>query len=206
MLKYYLDMKKLVMKTIGITVASILAVLLIIYGIMALGFPKNLASFYDGLGKNKSATNFMAKAYERSGDISDLDQTCVYAIKTGDNGLIAEYLGKLVGNDGFKDYCNATDKGVEYYDFMASKYIVGYYHVNSTDGDIVDKAFLLTDDYRNGSCAYTLIRTIIGGNKDKESINLFKEKLNSAMPNYSQQSKILAENDLAFINEYLNNH
>ena len=45
-----------------------------------------------------------------------------------------------------------------------------------------------------------------GGNKDKEAINLFKEKLNSAMPNYSQQSKILAENDLAFINEYLNNH
>lgn len=196
-------MKKLVLKTIGITVGGILAVILIIYGIMALGFPKDLASFYDGLGKDKVAVKYMAKAYGRTGDIKDLDKTCLYAIKTGDNGLIAEYFEDLVFHDGFKNYCQTSEKGTEYYDFIASKFVSSSYAVNGAENDIVNKAFTLTDDYRNGSATYTLLRTVISSNPDKEVVALIQSKINEALPSYSEAGKTLAEKDLAIITEYL---
>ncbi len=197
-------MKKLVLKTIGVTVAAILAVVLIIYGIMALGFPKDLASFYDGLGNDKLAVSYMAKAYRRTGDIKDLDKTCVYAIKTGDNGLIAEHLEDLVFHEGFKNYCNNSQKGTEYYDFMASKFVSTSYAVSGLDNDIVNKAFLLTGDYRNGCAAYTLLRTVISSNPIREVVTLIQTKISEALPTYSEAGKTLAESDLAVISEYLN--
>lgn len=196
-------MKKLVLKTIGITVGAILAVILIIYGIMALGFPKDLASFHDGLGNDKVAVKYMAKAYGRTGDIKDLDKTCLYAIKTGDNGLIAEYFEDLVFHEGFKNYCETSEKGTEYYDFIASKFLSSSYAVNGVENDLVNKAFLLTDDYRSGSAAYTLLRTVMSSNPDKEVVALIQSKISEALPSYSESGKTLAEKDLAIISEYL---
>mgnify|MGYP003291924681 CR=1 FL=1 len=95
-------MKKLIIKTIIITIVSIIAATLLAYCTLALLMPGRLAKAYDNLGFEKSAVKLMARKYDRSEDLSDLITLCTYAEKTGDNRLIAQHFAKLFEDEEFK--------------------------------------------------------------------------------------------------------
>lgn len=190
-------MKKLILKTVLITVGAIILAFGVLYGIFALAFPKSLANFYDGLGDDKKAVQYMDRAYSQSGDVSDLDALCNFALKTGDNGLICEHLSRLFSSEEFKTYCECGTKGIAYYDFMASKYITALYDTSSDKEGVIDTASSLTDDYRTACGLYTVLRlTLQEDIPDATLINLVKEKINSAYSSYSADGQSLATADL----------
>lgn len=195
-------MNKLVLKTIGITLVAILICVAIIYGVFALFFPKKMAKFYDGLGNDVLAIKFMDTAYQKSGDIDDLDKLCMYAVKSGDNGLIAQHLGKLFEDETFKNYC-LNGNGIEYYDFMASRFVTSFYQVSSDKNAVIDKAFSLTDNYRELSAGYTITRVCISSNPTKEVATYLKDKLTNSLSSYDETAQQLANEDLVNINKYI---
>lgn len=194
-------MKQLVLKTIGITLAFIAVFVIIGYGVFALFFPKNTAYFYDGLGDDVKAVRYMQKAYERSNEISDLDTLCVYAVKTDDNGLIAEHLVKLFEREE-EFYAYASVKGKGYYDRMATEYVLAVYEVNNDVNLTIQTASRLTKDYSDGTALRNLLASSVSKG-DKETVILLKSTIESALSTYSVQGKALADKDLAVITEYL---
>lgn len=192
-------MKKLVIKTVGITLAFIVVFLAITYGVFALFFPKNTAYFYDGLGYDKIAVKYMVKAYDKSGDIKDLKTLCDYTIKTDDNGLIAEHLGEIFDKNKTEFL---AETGSDYYDSASSKYVNALYEVKEDKSSCVDTAFLVTDKYRR-SCA---VRSLLGRvfiKNDKETALLIKTKLESFCLTASDEEKEIALSDLNVLTEFL---
>lgn len=197
-------MKKLVLKTIGITLASLLVAVSLLFGIFVLFFPKNIAKVFDSLGNDKLAVYYCQRAYEKSNSVNDLDTLCFYAVKSGDNGLIAEHLSKLFVDDGFKNYCLEENKGVEYYDFMASKYIVAEFSSGKGVEPVIEKAFSITDDYRKGSAAYTVLRCVVSFCHNPDGyLNTIKNEIETSVSGYSDAGATLARADLDVINELL---
>lgn len=196
-------MKNLVLKTIGITLCAIVVLIALLYGIFVLFFPKNMAKFYDNTGNDKLAVYYMEKACNKSDSIDDLNLLCVYAVKTGDNGLIAKHLDKLFQSDDFKKYSLTTVDGIAYYDFMASKYVIARFYVDGATAAI-EKAFALTDDYRQFSAVYSLLRTIVSDKeRDNGYVESIKEGILSAYDGYSKAGKTYADADLSIINVIL---
>lgn len=197
-------MKNLVLKTIGITLGAIVIAVALLYGVFALFFPKNIAKFYDDVGNDDLAVYYMEKAYAKSDSMDNLNLLCRYAVKTGDNGLIAKHLDKLFLSDDFKRYTLTDGDGITYYDFMASKYAVACLY-SSGARYATEKAFLITDDYRKGSAVYTLLRAIVSDKSfDKTCVIDIRKGILSAYENYSEQCKSYADADLSTINIYLN--
>ncbi len=192
-------MKKLVIKTVGITLAFIVVFLAMTYGVFALFFPKNTAYFYDGLGYDKIAVEYMLKAYDKSGDIKDLKTLCDYTIKTDDNGLIAEYLGKIF-NENKAEFLAET--GSEYYDAAASKYINALYEAKEDKSSCVDTAFSVTDKYRKGCAVRSLLGRVFIKN-DKQTASLIKTKLESFLATSSEEERQIALDDLDVLGEFL---
>lgn len=197
-------MKKLILKTIGITVAFIFAFLLIAYGVFALFLPSKTAKFYDGLGSYKTAVRYMERAYVKSGDIKDLDETCLYALKTDDNGLIALHLGELFGENlqSFKVYSETkSQNGDVYFDFMAGRYVCALYK-NSDGKNAVTESFRLTSDYNNKCAVRSLLVETISAN-DKDTAKAIKTKLEEAILNFTELEKEIANQDIAMIDLFL---
>lgn len=193
-------MKKLVIKTVGITLAFIVVFLAITYGVFALFFPKNTAYFYDGLGYDKIAVKYMMKAYDKSGDIKDLKTLCDYTVKTNDNGLIAEYLGEIFDKNKTEFL---AETGSEYYDAAASKYINALYEVKEDKSSCVDEAFAVTDKYRKGCAVRSLLGPVFIKN-DEETALLIKTKLESFLATASDEEKQIALSDLNVLTDFLN--
>lgn len=193
-------MKKLVIKTAGITLAFIVVFLAITYGVFALFFPKNTAYFYDGLGYDKIAVKYMLKAYDKSRDIKDLKTLCDYTIKTDDNGLIAEHLSEIFDKN--KDEF-LSETGSDYYDWASSKYINALYEVKEDKSSCVDTAFLIMDKYRKGCTVRSLLGRVFIKN-DKETALLIKTKLESFYFAAADEEKQIALSDLNVLTEFLN--
>lgn len=195
-------MKQLVLKTIGITLAFIAVFVFVVYGIFALFFPKNTAYFYDGLGNDVKAVKFMQKAYNRSGELCDLDQLCVYAVKSGDNGLIAKHLGSLFEREAeFKDYADTTKKD-GYFDRMATKYVLALYKTESDKTVSIQKASTLTKDYTTDAPMHNVLAASVSdGNKD--AVSFIKTKIEEAYSSFTDLGKQTASQDLSVIEIFL---
>lgn len=197
-------MKKLILKTIGITVAFIFAFLLIAYGVFALFLPSKTAKFYDGLGSYKTAVRYMERAYEKSGDIKDLDEACLYALKTDDNGLIALHLGKLFGENlqSFRGYSESkSQNGDDYFDFMAGRYVCALYK-NSDEKKAVTESFRLTFGYKSKCAVRSLLVETLSAN-DKDAVKAIKTKLEETIVNFTELEKEIANQDMVMIDLFL---
>lgn len=199
-------MKKLILKTIAITIGAVFLFVLIVYGVFALFFPTKTAKFYDGLGAYKTAARYMEKAYKKTGDIKDLDETCLYALKTDDNGLIASYLGELFGDkkDDFAEYAktktyNAAD---DYFDFMAGRYVSAMYNSGVEKNTVVTEAFRLTVTYKKQCAARSLLVESVSS-KDTDTVTEIRSKLEEKSSVASEAEAEIIENDIDMIDLFL---
>lgn len=189
-------MKGLVLKTVGITLAFIFAFMLITFGVFALFFPKNTAYFFDGLGYDKTAVKYMAKAYDKSGEYDDLESLCGYVIKTDDNGLIAEYLGELFTNK--KEQLSAS-ASKEYYDYLSCKYISSLYSLKKQN--VVEVAFSIMNNYSKDCCVHTLVALALLGS-DNQTLSSVKTQLNGLLSSCTEEEKTVILSDIEIIEKY----
>lgn len=91
-------MKKVILKSASITLAAIIAVALIVYGVFAFFFPSSLASFYRGVSNYSVALKYSERVYEKSGSYSDLLVVVNDAIDSSNAKKIRKYAEKALYN------------------------------------------------------------------------------------------------------------
>lgn len=116
-------MTKLVIKTIAITLASLIGALAIIFGAMALFAPKALGELFDGAGNYSATVFFYEKAYEKSGDINDLIILADKIDIANDLENAKDCYKELVEHKDFNSYCESKGENAQ----SEKDYYVGNY-------------------------------------------------------------------------------
>lgn len=91
-------MKKVVLKTASITLAAVIVAALIGYGVFALFFPYNLASFYRGAANYDLALKYSERGYSKSEnhDLKNLLIVVYDAIDANNNEKIEKYAARAL--------------------------------------------------------------------------------------------------------------
>ena len=84
-------LKKLVLKTIGITLAGIIALGVILFGIFALFSPKTIANVADKMGNYSVSVSFYEKNYNKTESLEDLYGLIVKLDAENDGARTAKY-------------------------------------------------------------------------------------------------------------------
>ena len=190
-------MKKFVLKVIGISVLAIFTVVCLTYAAFMLFAPGFLADFHDGIGNYNKAASYAYKVYEKSGETSDLDKACKFALKTENDLVIVKYLSVLVDCDGFSDYCKEKYTfGDDYYDFMCGKYVCSLYLTEADKKAPCDKANAYSAAYTK-NCALRALMFEAAEARDKETLKYIKELLSA------RTSSELIQSDIDKINELI---
>ena len=102
-------MKKLILKTTAITLASIILVTSITFGIFVLFFPASLAKMFKSLGGESVAIYYYEKQYEKTDDINDLYTLCIESFNNKDYERAELYFTILIQKEGFNRICVIKD-------------------------------------------------------------------------------------------------
>ena len=196
-------MKRFLLKVVGITLAGILVFIGAAFAVLYIFTPRTLAGIYDGLGGYGAAASLMYKEYRSSDKISDLDATCRYALKHGDDEKIALYLGYMTKRADFEDYCNA-DEGlsVGYYDFLCSEYVVSAYKTESDTDGVILIADALTKTYGKGSALHALA-VAVAVNSDKATAAKVRSAVAARADKAEGEEKLAIESDIEHLDEFL---
>ncbi len=193
-------MKKLIIKTTVITVASIIGAILLTYLTFLAFFPGKLARFYDKVGFERQAVKQMVREHHKTGDLQDLITLCEYCDKYGNNWLIAQYFGDLVTKQEFIDYTEAIENGSEFYDFCAGKYVVALYETGKDERFVVDTAFAVTRAYVEYNPVHALISVALERESvDGTTLTFIVDGLTNLLTTASSQEVALINSDIEFI-------
>ena len=134
-------MKKLVIKTTCITLASLIVAFALFVGAAILFAPGWVGGIFDGVGNYSASVFFYEKQYEKTGDIDDLNTLVLKIDIKNDSSRASKYFGKMVEHQDFKEFCNSQDGGS---DISAKEYYFGCYVLalayNGKLDDAIDKA------------------------------------------------------------------
>jgi hypothetical protein len=108
-------MKKLIIKTIAISLAIVIAVFTALYLIIASASPSTLSNIYFRLNSKNLTLKYSELSYEKSSDISDLSILVERSIKFEDNALVEEYGFKLINDEEYSNFLQTKDSGYNYY-------------------------------------------------------------------------------------------
>lgn len=199
------NVKGLILKTVLITLSAIVILAAATYLVFYLAFPKSLAKVYDDMGSSKISVSLMERAYEKTGDTDDLIKLCNYAIKTGDNGVIAKHLEKLFIDSTFYDYSKNVDDGEGLYNFYAGKYLVARFCTEGDKAAVIDKAFAITKNYTAGNGVQAVIVEILDGKPlDSQSLSYLYSQLTSKVGTFAPEEEVILQVDIANVRQILN--
>ena len=196
-------MKKLVIRTVAITVAAIIVLMAAIYLVFALAFPKTLAGCWKDMGNYSLAAKYYEKQYDKSEDLDDLATLCVYLDAKTDGARAAGYLKLLTENENFNARCEKEDKegGFKYtaYEYYYGKYAVAEYYANKIDAAITVAKKAVSKGYTANNAFYVLLidadtLTKSDGEKISAEITVIKNGLTD------DAQKEYAERDIGFAN------
>ena len=112
-------MKNLVIRSIVITLASIVSALSITFGALSVFTPKTIAGFFNDVGNIPASVFFYEMQYDKTGDIKDLATIVDVAYSNGDKAVAKTYLSKLFTHRDFEKFgsqqINANLTVKEYY-------------------------------------------------------------------------------------------
>lgn len=197
-------MKKLILKTALITLASVIGLSAVVYGVFALCFPLSLANLFENMGMDSVAVAYYRLNYEKTGDIADLGDVCV-RIEISDNAKKAEsYILELVEHKDFNSYCSEKDSEkspIKSRDFFYGKLVVASKKNSGIEKAIEHAKSCISAGYTN----FNPFRLMISQENllDGEELLLVKEELNLLKQNLSLTEQNILEEDLELINQLL---
>lgn len=188
-------MKKLIIKTIVITLSSIISLVSAVFGALCVFTPTTIASVFEDMGFYKQSVFFYELKYEQSNKIEDLVVLVDKAYGNNDATELEEYLGKLIWHEDFFNYCRSKDEYLTNFDMPTQDYFVGYYATVLINNGKFDSALDMSKSYvdKFTYTEFNPIRTII-----KESFELL-----TAEQKIQLKEIILAYEQNDFINEDL---
>ena len=102
-------MRKIVFKTIFITLGIVLILAISAFGILSFAAPKAMMSFSASLGLDAISGDYAYQEYRRSGDIDYLAYAFEVAAVEGRPAAAAERFEEFYENEGFASYCTEQD-------------------------------------------------------------------------------------------------
>lgn len=195
-------MKKLVVKTVAITVAAIIVLMAAVYLVFALAFPKTLAGAWKDAGNYSVAAKYYEKQYGKSEDTDDLAALCVYLDAKTDGARAAKYLKLLTENENFNARCEKEDKegGFRYtaYEYYYGKYAVAEYYANKIDAAITVAKKAVSKGYTANNAFYVLL--IDAEDLTAEDRGAIVSAINGIKDGLTEAEKQIAERDINFAN------
>ena len=195
-------MKKLVLKTIAVTVAAIIALTAAIYLTLALFFPKTLAGAWKDVGSYSLSAKYYERQYDKSGDTEDLATLCVNLDEKADSARTAKYLKILTEDEKFSERCAFEDKqgGFKYtaYEYYYGKYAVAEFYANKIDAAITVAKKAVSAGYTEHNAFYVLLGEETLTKSDGEKIAAAITEIKGGLTDAAQKS--YAERDIGFAN------
>lgn len=102
-------MRKIIFKTIFITLGIVLILAISAFGILSFAAPKAMMNFSASLGLDAISGDYAYQEYRRSGDINYLAYAFEVAANEGRPDAAAERFEEFYENEGFADYCKAQE-------------------------------------------------------------------------------------------------
>ena len=102
-------MRKVIFKTIFITLGIVLILAISAFGILSFAAPKTMMNFASSLGLDAISGDYAFQEYRRSGDINYLAYAFEVAANEGRPDAAAERFEEFYKNEGFTDYCKAQN-------------------------------------------------------------------------------------------------
>lgn len=104
-------MKKLVIKTALITLASVVGLIALLFGVFAIFIPKPLGDLFYNVGDYSTGMYYYEQQYNKTGSAEDLWTLCLKVDVYGDSLRAEKYLTAFKNQEEFEKYCNTLDKG-----------------------------------------------------------------------------------------------
>ena len=102
-------MRKVIFKTIFITLGIVLILAISAFGILSFAAPKTMMNFASSLGLDAISGDYAFQEYRRSGDINYLAYSFEVAAVEGRPDAAAERFEEFYENEGFASYCAEQD-------------------------------------------------------------------------------------------------
>lgn len=193
-------MKKLVLKTVFITLAVVFVFIAAVYAILAAAAPSTLAKFYDNTGNYSLTVKYLEKNYKKSNLYEDLATLCGKLDEHSDAERTALYVDKFINDEGFDAYCfaNGSEGG---YAMTVEELYFGKLVVALYLSDNVDSAAEKARDYAN-KYGYTdsnpFYILIIDGNEkfDEAEKKTIKTEIEAIISRLMGEQLQYAERDL----------
>ena len=192
-------MKKLVVKTVAITLSIVIGLMAIAFGIICWISPNLIANAFNNLGSYSASKYFYEIQYEQTNEIDDLVVLLEHAYGNS-NQDVEEYLAKIITHEKFNEYCNAKNTNLTAGQMRAEEYFSSYYATiliaNNKFGGAIkfSKSYVATMGYTE----YNPFRAIVNEKKGVLTANQLaglKQELEGYL-SLSGEQKTFVEQDL----------
>lgn len=127
-------MKKLVIKTVALSLAIILAVLALVVLLVSSLSPITVANAYFRLGNTEMAVKYTEKNYIKTQSLTDLALLVERGILAEDNEIVVKYSPNLLFDSKFEEL--AQQKSGDYTNYIVNGYVVSLYNVSDIEKSI----------------------------------------------------------------------
>ena len=190
-------LKKLVIKTTLITLASLIGTMIIAFSAVAIFAPGFTAGIFDSVGNYPASVFFYEKQYLKTNDINDLS-VLVNKIDIESDCVRAErYLGEMVEHEDFDTFCDSQSQSGKL--SLVEYYCGNYVFVLANNGKFSD-ALTVAENYVN-DYSYTKdnpYTVLVYGLK-----NVTNEQLQAIKDKLELLNQTDVKNEIDYINEQL---
>ena len=148
-------MKKTIIKTVIITLASIIFAASLAVGITLAVSPKTIGKVFTKCGNYDTAAKLYESQYKKTESVSDLIELVSMSIAADNDEMIAKYGDKLTVN--YKGNMILMTSDEEQFDNYSKATVEAYYKLGKKE-DCVRVAFLSSGAYTEGNSLYYLFR------------------------------------------------
>lgn len=166
-------MKKVIVKSVVITLCLLLVSVAISIAVITAYFPMTIANVAFKVDAKQSCVTYTEKAYENNQSIDTLailTERCIWA---NDDEKTVIYAEKFIAHEKFDNYALSKDAGYAYY--IASEYVIALYELGYKEKS-VETAFQLSNGFKTVGPLHRLIAISAKAN-DIEVLTAIKTKL-----------------------------
>ncbi len=157
-------MKKTIIKTVIITLASIIFAASLAVGITLAVSPKTIGKVFTKCGNYDTAAKLYESQYKKTESVSDLIELVSMSIAADNDEMIAKYGDKLTVN--YKGNMILMTSDEERFDNYSKATVEAYYKLGKKE-DCVRVAFLSSGAYTEGNSLYYLFK-LCDNKEDKD--------------------------------------
>lgn len=204
-------MQKLVLKTALITLASVLVLALLVYGVLSLFVPSAMVSLTDKLGMDGACARYSVSVYEKTGDIDDLAAAVERSYGAERYGDAAEYGVILLGREDFPSYCERRESEIagekyDYAQFAAGIVSVSLYYDGQTDAAVKVAFDAVGNSFPTGNAAIYLLSAAYDAERDAATCRILLtalEDLRGQLPAGAEEDASVVAGWIALLEMFL---